>query len=230
MPTHHREASVIVRSAELVAKLWHGVPSAVTAARGRFLRRRARSQFETIRRPYRLCLGSGQAPIDGWTNVDYHFPADVQLDLRYGIPVPDESVELIYSEHLIEHLPLAASLRLFRECRRVLARSGRMRIATPDLSDIVRDYRSDWRRHDWVNWDEHSWIDSGTRMVNVAVREWGHVYLWDFEELSQRLADVGFTNIRRYQLGKSETDALRGLETRADSRLIVEASPGEMNG
>ena len=187
---------------------------------------RAGARLRALPRPYRLCLGSGRAPIDGWTNVDYYFPADVQLDLRYGIPVPDGTVELIYSEHLVEHLTLDANLELFHECLRVLAPSGRMRIATPDLAEIVRDYRSEWRRHDWVNWDEHRWIDSGTRMVNVAVREWGHVYLWDFGELEQRLTDVGFTSVERFEVGESRNDALRGLETRADSGLIVEAQPG----
>lgn len=222
------EAARFVRGAELVGAAWHRLPSAVTAARGHLLRRRAQARFAVIPAPYRLCLGSGRAPIDGWTNVDYYFPADVQLDLRHGIPVPDGSVELIYSEHLIEHLPLEANLRLFEECRRVLSPNGRMRIATPDLSEIIRDYREGWRRHDWVNWDEYRWIDSGTRMVNVAVREWGHVYLWDYEELAQRLADTGFTTIERHEIGESETEALRGLETRADSLLVVEAEPGKV--
>lgn len=203
------------------------MPSAVVAARGRLLRRRAKAQLASLQRPYRLCLGSGRAPIEGWTNVDYYFPADVQLDLRYGIPVPDGSVELIYSEHLIEHLPLEANLSLFKECRRILANNGRMRTATPDLVELVRDYRTDWRRHDWVNWDEYAWVDSGTRMLNVAVREWGHVYLWDIEELAQRLEAAGFVGIRRFAIGESETKALRGLETRADSKLIVEAEPGK---
>lgn len=195
------------------------------AARGRLLRRGAQQAFRRQPRPLQLCLGSGRAPIPGWTNVDYYFPADVRLDLRYGIPVPDDSVELIYSEHLFEHLPLDASVKLFRECRRIMAPGGRMRIATPDLGDIVRDYQNDWRRHDWVNWDEYRMIDSGTRMLNVAVREWGHVYLWDYEELARRLAEAGFDNLSRHQVGESGAPELRGLETRADSRLIVEAQP-----
>lgn len=216
-----------MRGAELAAVAWSRLPSAVTKARGHLLRRRARARFASLPRPYRLCLGSGRAPIEGWTNVDYYFPADVQLDLRYGIPVPDSSVALIYSEHLIEHLPLEASLALFRECRRVLAPGGRMRIATPDLAELVRDYRTNWRRHDWVNWDEYQWIDTGTRMLNVAVREWGHVYMWDYDELAQRLEETGFSGIGRFVIGESETVALRNLETRADSKLVVEAHPAK---
>lgn len=185
--------------------------------------RQARKRFAALPQPLRLCLGSGRAPITGWTNVDYYFPADIRMDLRYGIPVPDGSVEFIYSEHLVEHLTLTANMKLFRECRRVLSSNGRMRIATPDLAAIVHDYRSNWRRHEWVNWDEFRWISSGTEMVNTAVREWGHVYMWDYDELSSRLGQAGFTKITRCAIGESDTEVLRGLETRADSLLIVEA-------
>lgn len=226
-PSTHREASAFARGADVASRVWHHVPFALTAARGHLLRRRAKARLASISLPYRLCLGSGRAPIPGWTNVDFYFPSDVQLDLRFGIPIPDDSVELIYSEHLIEHLSLEANLQLFRECRRVLAPAGRMRIATPDLAEIVRDYRTDWRRHDWVKWDEYSWVDSGTRMVNAAVRDWGHVYIWDYEELAQRLAGTGFANLERHEIGESAREALRGLETRADSHLVVEAGPGK---
>lgn len=157
--------------------------------------------------------------------MDYFFPADVTLDLRYGIPISDRSAELIYSEHLIEHLPFDSCLALLRECRRVLAPSGIIRIATPDLEDVVTNYLDDWRRHEWVSWPEYRWIDSGTRMVNAAMHEWGHVYLWDFNELRARLKDVGFEDVTRHELGESERPPLQGLETRADSKLIVEARP-----
>lgn len=224
-PTPPREPAIGIRAAARAAELWQRIPDAVTFARGRYLRLRAGRKLRSAKHPLWLCLGSGRAPIPNWTNVDYYFPADVVLDLRFGLPLPDHSVEYIYSEHLVEHMPLEGALALFNECHRVLRTGGRMRVATPDLADIVRDYRSDWRRHEWVNWDQYRWIDSGTRMVNAAVREWGHQYLWDFEELEQRLQSTGFRRVTRHGVGESEVAAMRGLETRADSRLVVEAEP-----
>lgn len=191
------------------------------------LRRRATSALAAAPRPLRLCFGSGAAPIAGWTNVDLAAPADVLLDLRYRIPLPDRSVQLIYSEHLIEHLTLEEGVRLLRECRRILEPHGRLRFATPDLAEIVRDYDTDWRRHEWVNWPEYGWIDSGTRMVNTAVRAWGHQYLYDYPELERRLREAGFRQVERCDIGQSPEEPLRRLETRADSKLIVEASPQE---
>lgn len=161
--------------------------------------------------------------------MDLYFPADVRLDLRSGLPIPDGSAQYIYSEHLVEHLPLDVAVRLFAECRRVLTLDGMMRIATPDMAEIVRDYEDRWNRHDWVQWPEYAWIDSGPRMVNTAFRAWGHLYLYDFSELRLRLMEAGFTRVDRCDIGLSAHEDLSSLETRADSRLIAEASlaPGD---
>ena len=195
----------------------------MAAMRSRYLFRRAARKFRAQPQPLRLCLGSGGAPLPGWTKVDLYVPADIRLDLRAGFPLPDASVELIYSEHLFEHFPLETAMDLFRECRRVLLPSGVMRVAMPDLEDVVRDYPRRWRDAAWVNWPEYEWIDSGVRMVNTAVREWGHMYLYDYPELELRLKSAGFAEVERCQLGVSGTPALQGLETRADSFLVVEA-------
>lgn len=203
---------------------WNAVPNWLAHARAALLVRSARQRLRSQPRPYRLCLGSGQAPIDGWTNVDLYFPADIRLDLRSGIPAPDGSARFIYSEHLFEHLSLQAAMLLFAECRRVLASDGVMRIAMPDLADLAHGYNERWREHEWVRLPEYGWIDSGPRMLNTAFRAWGHIYLYDFQELQMRLTQAGFTQVTRCEVGRSSHEALRGLETRADSRLIAEAS------
>jgi predicted SAM-dependent methyltransferase len=148
------------------------------------------------------------------------------IDLRYGLPVEDGSVQAIYSEHLVEHMPVEAGVRMYQEWRRAIAPSGVVRIATPDLERLITDYRGDWRaRHEWIHWPEYSFIDSPVRMINVAMRAWGHEYLYDFEELAFRLGAAGFGDVRRLSIGESEDPTLRGLETRADSSLVVEARP-----
>lgn len=209
---------------------WAAVISIVSAGtsrvRGQIMRATAARRLRELRRPLRLCLGSGQAPIAGWVNVDFEPPADVLIDLRYGLPVGDASVDAIYSEHLVEHMPLDSARSMFREWRRVIASTGVVRVATPDLEGLITDYRDDWRsRHDWIHWPEYSHIDSPVHMINVAMRAWGHLYLYDYEELALRLREAGFSDVRRLEIGESEDPALRELETRADSTLIVEARP-----
>jgi predicted SAM-dependent methyltransferase len=195
----------------------------VAAFRALVAKQRAARVLRRAAPPLKLCLGSGSAPLTGWINIDIQRPADVLLDLRFGIPLPDESVDFIYSEHLIEHLNLEDGLEHFAECRRILKTDGVLRMATPDLADLVKDYSTGWRRHDWVQWPGNEWIDSGVRMLNMAVREWGHLYMYDYDELSLRLRQARFEAVRRVELGASSYPELRGLESRADSKLVVEA-------
>lgn len=197
----------------------------LAAARAAWWRALARGTIARAPRPLRLCLGSGAAPIAGFVNIDMESGADVRLDLRFALPVPDSSVELIYSEHVIEHLDLDDGMALLRECRRVLQPGGVLRVATPDLDAVVRAYQGDWRAQDWVNWPGHEWIDSPARMINQSFHGWGHRHLYDHAELTLRLAQAGFGATRRCALGDSPTRGLAGLETRADSLLVVEASP-----
>jgi predicted SAM-dependent methyltransferase len=200
-----------------------GAGSRLAALRAGWWRMRARGKLARAPRPLRLCLGSGSAPLPGWVNVDFERGADVRLDLRFPLPLPDRCAEYVYSEHMVEHLDLDAGLSLFRECRRVLADDGVFRAATPDLAALVRSYETDWRAQDWVNWPGHEWIDSAARMLNVSFHSWGHRHLYDEAELTLRLRQAGFAHTRRCSLSESSVPALAGLETREDSLLVVEA-------
>ena len=192
--------------------------------RARWLAWRGGLALRGGREPLRLCLGSGGAPVDGFVNVDLAGRPDVRLDLLHGLPVADASVSHVYSEHFVEHIDRDAGLRLFTECRRVLRDDGVMRIATPDLVELVDAYRTDWRRQDWVCWPGHEWVRSPAMMINQAFRGWGHEFLYDEDELRAVLHEAGFGRVARCTLGVSTHAALHALETRADSTLILEAS------
>ncbi len=87
-------------------------------------------------------LGCGQRFHSDWVNLDLH-PADPSVqkwDLQDDLPFPDESFDVVYHSHVLEHLSKADGLQLLRRCRRVLKPNGILRVAVPDLERIVRDY------------------------------------------------------------------------------------------
>ena len=223
VPTSRKLHKVIARIRALSSLTIRDPGAGAAAFRTLVAKRRAAQVLRRAAPPLKLCLGSGAAPLAGWINIDLERPADVVLDLRFGIPLPDESVDFIYSEHLVEHLTLDEGLAHFAECRRLLKPGGVLRIATPDLAELVKDYSTDWRRHDWVRWPGNEWIDTGTRMLNMAVRAWGHQYMYDYDELKLRLSQAGFESVCRAEIATSVHPELRGLETRADSKLVAEA-------
>lgn len=194
-------------------------------------RSRARKRLsKSLPEHAKVQLGCGEHRFDGWVNIDIN-PAvnpDIRLDLRAGFPAPAESVAFIFSEHVFEHLTLDDGRRAFIECYSALEPGGVMRIAMPDLRYIVERYmagRYEGEGGPEANQDaDYRRIDSPALLLNYALRSWGHLYLYDFDELDLRLRQAGFASVDPQEIGKSSHPELAGLEQRGESRLIVEAT------
>lgn len=169
-----------------------------------------------------LNLGCGKRPLDGFINMDVEAPADILGNAARGLPFANSSVAGVYSEHFIEHLGQAQGARLLRECRRVLAPGGRLRIATPDLDYLVERYQSSWRDQSWLAQFGYEWIHNRCEMLNISMREWGHQWLYTEEELARLARYAGLSFMGRRAMGQSEEAMFRGREYRDDSRLILE--------
>lgn len=177
--------------------------------------------------PYKLHLGCGSVRMDGWLNVDLdgRNPAvDLTWDLANGLLFTDDSCQLIYCEHVLEHFPVEQGVNLLRECRRVLTSGGILRIAMPSLDAILeKAMRPDWRQQAWLTWPEYQSIQTRAEMLNVCFYWWGHRWLYDREELHRRLGEAGFASVQDLSWGVSEVPKLQNRETRKDSLLICEA-------
>jgi predicted SAM-dependent methyltransferase len=171
----------------------------------------------------KLNIGCGSVYLEGWINIDIESEtADLHHDMRTPLPYHDNSVDFIYNEHFIEHLTAEEGVRVMKEFHRVLKPEGVLRIATPDLRYVLFRYFFFWRSQDWIQkW--HRELKTRAEMINKSFYSWEHRYLYDSEELRRRLGEAGFTRLSKKSFGKSDYSELRGLETRRDSRLIIEA-------
>ncbi len=61
-------------------------------------------------------------------------------DLARGVPFPDNSVDVVYHSHLLEHLDREIAETFLREIWRALKPGGVHRIAVPDLERLCREY------------------------------------------------------------------------------------------
>jgi predicted SAM-dependent methyltransferase len=194
-----------------------------------FRRSRRFSPGAYPKRGLKLHLGCGTVHLDGWVNIDLATrarevdpPPDLELDVRDGLPFADGSARLIYHEHLMEHLTIGEGQRCLTDWFRLLEPGGVLRVATPDLEYLVERYREGWRDQAWLAQPEYAFIETRAEMMNVAFRWWDHRYLYDGEELARRLREAGFDPVRRCAFRESTLAELAGLETRADSKLVVE--------
>jgi SAM-dependent methyltransferase len=78
-----------------------------------------------------------------WLTIDYS-NADYNIDLNsdYALPFQDESIELLYSAHCLEHLFEDKVDYVAKEAYRVLSHGGKIRIEVPDVKRIISHYQS----------------------------------------------------------------------------------------
>jgi predicted SAM-dependent methyltransferase len=177
-----------------------------------------------------LNLGCGGVTFKEWLNIDAEYPhhVDILWNLREAIPfIPDDTFDAIYSEHFMEHIDRRTALELARDCLRALRSGGHIRIAMPDLDKVLRDYHDD-NKHPEVHdeFAEFYGILFRTRgeLLDIAMRAWGHTYLYNYEDADLLLKAAGFANVRRVQLNQSDVPLLNNRESRPveQSGLIVE--------
>ncbi|MBS7808222.1 methyltransferase domain-containing protein [Variovorax sp. PCZ-1] len=169
----------------------------------------------------KLHLGCGSNILTGWNNIDLDSPqADQHLDLTQPLPFQDATVSHIFTEHFIEHITRAQAVEFLKECYRLLAQDGVIRITTPNLRFLVFTYFSD-KVNEWGDlWQPAS----RCLMLNEGMRAWGHHFLYDAEELTRVLGEAGFKSVSFQDYRASEDEVLVGLETRPfHNELIVEA-------
>jgi len=89
-----------------------------------------------------LNLGCGNRYLKEWTNLDFvkTGPEVVACNLSEGIPFPDSSFDVVYHSHVLEHFARDTAVNFIRECYRVLKPGGIIRVAVPDLEQIVKEY------------------------------------------------------------------------------------------
>jgi len=89
----------------------------------------------------KLNLGSGKKNLDGYINIDavLHTKDTVVGDIL-NLKYKDNTVDEIYSEHVIEHLDRNELSRYFSEAYRMLKLGGKLIIVAPSIIKILDNF------------------------------------------------------------------------------------------
>jgi ubiquinone/menaquinone biosynthesis C-methylase UbiE len=93
--------------------------------------------------PIRLNLGAGTSRHKDYISVDFHQEADVRHDLTQPLPYEDNSVDAIYSSHVIEHFTRAEWDGIAKDWARVLKPGGVMELRCPDIRKLCQSVVDD---------------------------------------------------------------------------------------
>jgi predicted SAM-dependent methyltransferase len=171
-------------------------------------------------RQLRLHLGAADSPLPGWVNID-HWPAQLAMDLRWGLPFANGAAQAVYLCHVLEHCYYPdEALAVMADIRRVLARDGVARIVVPDIEQCLRAYvRRDRRffaarRAQWPWWPPTSTrLESFLGYAGVGASPdafvSSHKFGYDYETLRVLLRRAGFGRVERSAFMRSRDPALR---------------------
>jgi len=89
-----------------------------------------------------LNLGCGTRFQSDWINLDSvaHAEGIIKHNLQKGIPFEDDSFDVVYHSHVLEHFSQADGQKFIQDCYRVLRPQGILRVVVPDLEQIARTY------------------------------------------------------------------------------------------
>jgi predicted SAM-dependent methyltransferase len=144
------------------------------------------------------------------------------------LPVADESAEVIYSSHMLEHLDREEAVRFIHECYRALRPGGILRLVLPDLKKLVDDYLA--------SGDADKFIES-TYLTRPRLKSWRekfmylivgdrhHLWMYDEKSLSRLLRQCGFKHVWHLEPGitKIPEPGELNLREREGESLYMEA-------
>jgi ubiquinone/menaquinone biosynthesis C-methylase UbiE len=155
--------------------------------------------------------GHWEQPPDGWLVLTQQ-----EQDIRRPLRFADNSVEGIFSEHVLEHVSLLDGVFFLRECFRVLQPAGAMRLVCPTVDRLQEFAWHPGRAEE--NELERVYLEQSVlplyqpevallRSLNItpSIRDIGvafmfdslmkkheHVFLWSENMLSRVLRQLGF--------------------------------------
>lgn len=104
---------------------------------------------ESVKKKRFYNIGGGSNFHPAWTTIDFssEWYNDSDPDINFDLlslkefPIKENSAEVVYSSHTIEHITNEAAQNMFNESFRILKTSGTLRITTPNIDLDYRAYR-----------------------------------------------------------------------------------------
>ena len=81
-----------------------------------------------MQKPYKIEFGANGRKMDGWIGTDID-TADIRKPLNWS----DNSCEMLYASHVLEHVGSHHAVQFLQECHRILIPGGTLRLVVPAI-------------------------------------------------------------------------------------------------
>lgn len=145
----------------------------------------------------KLHLGCGKRNFGpDWVHIDGGDHPHLHSKDITKLPFEDDSVNLIYSSHVLEYFDRTEVINVLNEWNRVLKPGGTLRLAVPDFGAMISLYNQGHELEKFLG-PLFGKMPMGDQTIY-------HKTTYDFKSLSNVLESIGFTNIERYDWRETE--------------------------
>jgi ubiquinone/menaquinone biosynthesis C-methylase UbiE len=144
----------------------------------------------------KLHLGCGDKILKDFINIDIRESegVDMVLDITKLDTIENNSVDLIYCSHVLEHFGRHSYKKILQNWYEKLKYGGMIRIAVPNFESIVEHY----------NKNKDIKVLLGLLYGGQTYEQNYHYCCWDFKSLSEDLYEIGFRIVEKYEWEKTE--------------------------
>ncbi len=146
---------------------------------------------------------------------------DARWNIARDLPLDAGSVQAIFHEHVLKHLPADLGLRFLKDCHQVLKPGGVMRIVVPNAALYIRCYCDP--SHAFLN----SWRPGHPSPLLQLQEEFygfGHRAMYDPEMLTLFCRAAGFQFIEERRFGESRLSPCPDSPWRQTDSLYLEVA------
>lgn len=195
----------------------------------------------------KLNLGCGPTGISGWLNYDWgalpllsklpvlqkilgrfgvipkdyivSWPSVKLVNIKNKFPLRDNVISHIYCSHILEHFEIWETIKILKECYRVLKPGGAIRVIVPDLEKLINIYKSKGEGaragkelcNMWWGFEKDIEPESFLqKMTRAQTRE--HQWGYDREELEHVMEEAGFSTTKRVSIYEGVTPDIEKLD------------------
>lgn len=158
-------------------------------------------------------------------------PEVIQWNLRKGIPFADNTFDVLYHSHFLEHLERTAAAKFLQECHRALKVGGILRVVVPDLQVLMLAYLESLKAAESGNpeglrnhqrainelfdqmvrtevtgtTEQKGWVARVERLIRRNAAKAGELHRWMYDRysLAKLLESIGFKNIQQQDASSS---------------------------
>lgn len=138
--------------------------------------------------------------------IDFFKQNEVLYSKATHLPIKKNSVSIVYSSHMMEHLDRQDAFIFLHEAMRVLTDGGIIRLCLPDIHKLCKNYLEHGDADVFV---EQTLLATPTqksifhKMKFLIIGYRHHMWMYDAVSLTRLLRKVGFSDIKILEAGES---------------------------